>query len=197
MSLYLFVAVGVIALAVFLFLLYSGYFYRHAITRGVPNSLPRRFAYKIFIGPYENVGSAFKDLMSIAPNLTLFGCYYDDPDEVPNERLRSAIACCLPDDKTKEAKIEKLLEESGYNIETFPKCTDALITHHPFRNMLSILFATRKVYPSLIEHIKKHTETINRVGPFIEMYQGSMIEYIVVLEPTEGFYVSKLPPLSK
>ena len=75
-------AVVLIVFTVLLFLAYSGYFYKHTIRLSEHVSVPRRFAYKVHIGPYENVGPLFKELCTFVPHLTLFGVYYDDPNEV-------------------------------------------------------------------------------------------------------------------
>ena len=76
------IVLGLLILGVFFLLLYSGFFYTYTIRCAIPASLPRRFAYKVIIGPYKNIGSAQCEVYDFVPHLTVFTVYYDNPDEV-------------------------------------------------------------------------------------------------------------------
>ena len=79
---YLVLAASTIALAAFLFMLYSGFFYTYRIRCTVPASLPRRIAYSLHTGPYCNCGPHFRRLKRLVPQRRLFAIYYDDPKTV-------------------------------------------------------------------------------------------------------------------
>ena len=52
------------------------------IRTSIPASLPRRVAYSVHRGPYSKMGDSISDLTARAPRQTLFGAFYDDPDNV-------------------------------------------------------------------------------------------------------------------
>ena len=44
--------------------------------------MPKRFAYKLHIGPYGNIGAVFCKLSDLVPTKSLFSVYYDNPETV-------------------------------------------------------------------------------------------------------------------
>lgn len=79
-----------ILLAVFLgCLVHAGFFYTLRIRTSIPYSIPSRVAYKVYRGPYKNAGAGFSDVEQVAPSLKKFGLYYDDPNKVRQNQLRS------------------------------------------------------------------------------------------------------------
>ena len=76
-----------ILLAVFLgCLVHAGFFYTLRIWTSIPYSIPSRVAFKVYRGPYKNVGAGFNDIRQVAPSLKKFGVYYDDLAKVRQSR---------------------------------------------------------------------------------------------------------------
>lgn len=73
-----------------------------------------------------------------------FGIYYDNPQKVAVNKLRSEAGCIL------EAKdLAKLPElHKKYAIRTFPT-VKYLVTEFPYQNKMSVFFSIMKVYPAL------------------------------------------------
>ncbi|XP_003382656.1 PREDICTED: testis-expressed sequence 264 protein-like [Amphimedon queenslandica] len=183
-----------VVLAIFLYLLYSGLFYTYTIRCAIPASIPNRFAYTFYIGPYQKIGSACWRLCSIVPRSTIFVVYYDNPDKVAkkdHDQLRAAVCCPLLPEPS--PSLESRLMDEGYKIGTFPNCTKALITEFPYRTSTSIMIAVSRVYPSLVEYIKDY-KLEDSCGPCIEVYKDDSIQFVWILEPKDGFAIPQLPP---
>ena len=71
-----------VVLGIFFYLLYSGFFYTYSIRCAIPASLPNRFAYTIYTGPYHKIGSTCQRISLVAPRSTIFVVYYDEPEKV-------------------------------------------------------------------------------------------------------------------
>lgn len=73
-----------------------------------------------------------------------FGIYYDNPQKVAVNELRSEAGCIL-----EEKDLDKLPElQKKYPIRSFPS-TKYLVTEFPYKNNFSVLFSLIKVYPAL------------------------------------------------
>lgn len=91
-----------------------------------------------------------------------FGCFYDDPQKVARDQLRSEAGCILePHDYDKISSLKK-----RYRIRSLPR-TKYVTTEIPFKGKLSILVGLLKVYPALEKYVAKHSL---RNGPVIEIY---------------------------
>lgn len=80
--LYLFIALVVVVCLLLMVLIHAGYFYSLRIRTSIPLSVPRKVAYRLHIGAYSNSGTTYGELLKLAPRLTTFGIYYDDPKRV-------------------------------------------------------------------------------------------------------------------
>ncbi|MCL2597148.1 MAG: hypothetical protein FWD66_05725 [Paludibacter sp.] len=80
-----------------------------------------------------------------------FGIYYDNPQEVAKEKLRSEIGCIV--ENADSATLTRLAEK--YQVKTLPQ-DDFVVTEFPFKGKLSILFGIMKVYPALDKFNKEH-----------------------------------------
>ncbi|XP_064399148.1 testis-expressed protein 264 homolog [Halichondria panicea] len=170
-------------------LLHAGFFYELRIRISTPLSCPKRVAYRLYTGPYKNCGGYFKQLISLVPDLKTFGVYYDDPDKVPQDKLRYIVGCCLSNDRS--SGDEESLKSKGYSIWTFPTCTNAVITEFPWRSMLSLYVAPFCVYPPLKKYLGNLKSSCP--GPILEVYEIDCIRYIAPLENNEGFFVPEVP----
>lgn len=73
-----------------------------------------------------------------------FGIYYDNPQKVAVDKLRSEAGCIL-----EEKDLAKLPElKKKYAIRIFPT-TKYLVTEFPYKNKISVLFSLMKAYPAL------------------------------------------------
>ena len=75
-------SVGALFLSILFILIYSGLFYTYSIRCTTPASLPKRFAYTVYVGPYSKVCRECDKLAKVAPNKRCFEVYYDNPDKV-------------------------------------------------------------------------------------------------------------------
>lgn len=140
---------------------------------------PFVMVYADYIGDYKNVAipmdSVFNKLLKEDGISTSkgIGIYYDNPEEVPVEKLRSKVGCILDE---KDLKALPGLKKK-YKVFEFKK-TDALIVEFPFRSRMSIIAGVAKVYPA----IRKYAEEKNYSGrEMIEIYDtpGKKIVYIM------------------
>ena len=73
---------GILALLLFLVLIYSGLLHPIKIER-VESPYPEMLiAYKFSTGPYQNCGELFAKTYALAPKNNTLGIYYDNPDNV-------------------------------------------------------------------------------------------------------------------
>ncbi len=82
-----------------------------------------------------------------------FGIYYDNPQKVAKEKLRSIAGCIL--EKSDYKQISKL-KDSGFLIKEIPK-QNYITTEFPFKSNVSIILGIFKIYPQF----KKYIETNN------------------------------------
>ena len=99
-----------------------------------------------------------------------FGLYFDNPEKVQTEKLRS-IGGCVVKEKTFEDLEALRLKHSVYQ---FPQ-TQAVASEFPFKGQLSIVFGLMKVYPRLSEYLQTHHLT---PGAIMELYDNEKITYI-------------------
>jgi len=91
-----------------------------------------------------------------------YGIYYDNPQQVAKEKLRSEMGCIVED--IDSAALARLVEK--YQVKTLPQ-SDFIVTEFPFKGKLSIFFAIMKVYPALGKFCEKQGYI---ESPIIEIY---------------------------
>jgi len=92
-----------------------------------------------------------------------FGIYYDNPQEVEKNKLRSAVGCIL--EETDSIKLNELKKK--YKIKTCP--TDTYITtEFPFKGKMSVMIGILKVYPAMNKYIKENG--LSEKGAVMEIY---------------------------
>lgn len=79
-----------------------------------------------------------------------FGIYYDNPQKVAKEELKSEAGCVLP--QKYAGRVEELSKK--YKIK-IPDKEIMITTEFPFKGGLSVIFSIMKVYPAL----KKYAES--------------------------------------
>ena len=91
-----------------------------------------------------------------------YGIYYDNPQQVAKEKLRSEMGCIVED--VDSAALARLAEK--YQVKTLPQ-SDFIVTEFPFKGKLSIFIAIMKVYPALSKFCEEHGYIDS---PIIEIY---------------------------
>lgn len=160
------IAIGVLITILFVLivvLFHAGFFAGVSITEKEVG--PYTLVYEDFIGAYKNTPKVqdkiYNSLLNDYKIETYkgFGIYYDNPKEVPEEKLRSEIGCIL--EEKDSARIEEL-KAKNFKIKEFPK-TNAVVVEFPFNSSLSIIAGIMKVYPKLGEYRKEHNLPMREV----------------------------------
>jgi effector-binding domain-containing protein len=175
----------------FAFLVYSGLFHDIKFQKGTVG--PYYMVYEKHVGDYSKIGSVmdkvYKQLLNedkIDTNLG-FGIYFDDPQSVSKDKLRS-VAGCILNEKDYE-KIEKL--KAKYKIKLLPS-SEGTVTDFPYKNSFSVVIGVLKYYPALMEYYKNTKKKIQ--APVIEFYDGksNLIKYFVPENIDYKFFKSLL-----
>ena len=134
--------------------------------------------YEFHIGDYKNVGKVIDKMYYALLNdekvecFRGFGIYYDNPQKVEREKLRSDVGNIL-EDPTPEI-LEQL--SPNYNIRTLDK-QQYLVAEFPYKNQMSIIMGIMKVYPALNKYIRENN--LSEEGFVMEIYDvpGKKIIY--------------------
>ncbi len=180
------VFIGLIIIVIVLMLSYYGLFTEVKIVEREVG--PLWLVYEKHIGDYKNVGPVmdiiYNDLLSNASIEAAkgFGLYYDNPQEIEKEKLRSIVGCIL--EKGDENKIEDLKDK--YKIKEYPS-SKSVVVEFPFKGMLSIFIGIFKVYPKLSEYIKNHSYS---QAPIMEIYDrtNKKITYVASVKLDPGIF---------
>jgi AraC family transcriptional regulator len=95
---------------------------------------PKRIAFLRHVGPYDQVGPAWRKLMTwagmrglLGPNMVILGVVYDAPDVTPEAKLRYDAALVVEDNVQPEGEI---------GIQEIARCQYAVIPHTgPYSNI--------------------------------------------------------------
>lgn len=153
-ALYLLVILSVITIGLILWvLIYSGLFADIIIKE--KKAGPYQLVYLSHKGDYRQTGQIggeiYYDLLSNYQIETTkgFGIYYDDPDKVKKEDLRSDIGVILnKEDYKKTGKLKKKYKTKRIYI------SHCLVVEFPFKSKISIILGIYKVYPKIKEYVK-------------------------------------------
>ena len=178
----------VLCIIVVAYLIYLGLFTR--ITFREKSIGPYYLVCEKHVGSYTKSGEVMDRIYtSLLNNENIaaergFGLYYDNPQKVEEDKLRSIVGCILERDY--HDRIENL--QKNYRIEEFPRSL-CLTTTFPYRGMPSIIMGVLKVYPALSKELeKRNTDPV----PVMEMYDASKnrIDYIVGFKIDHSYYDS-------
>ncbi len=168
------------------YLIYHGIFVSVKITED--NRGPYVLVCEKYVGDYKNTGEImdriYESLRSkekISPRRG-FGLYFDNPETVEKEKLRSIVGCVL-DSEDLDRK-EELAQK--YRVEEIPSSW-CVTTAFPYRTPLSIIIGVFKVYPKLGDYLdeKKYADV-----PIMEIYDAynTRIDYIVPVNIEKKFF---------
>lgn len=143
---------------------------------------PYKYVYETYVGPYKETDAVFqkiyKELESDGIKSTRgIGFYYDNPHEVPAEKLRSDCGAIIAesDYETIEALGDK------YKVKDFPE-SKVLMTTFPIRNMLSFMIGPMKVYPKMAEEFDLNKYKQAEYGLEVYDIPNSIIYYAFPLK---------------
>jgi hypothetical protein len=183
------IATAILIFTLILFLSVAGLFTRIEIKTQETMLGPMVMAYKTSVGSYKNSGDLFTESWSLLPHRGQIGLYYDDPQNVPENELRSAVGPILSKGNEKPVKDEMdLMIKHGYKIFHLPDPGFVVTTTFPFNTTLSFLIAIWRVYPRLKKYI---TEKSLCAYPAIEVYQAEEIVFMMPLSHQEEFFVTE------
>ncbi len=134
--------------------------------------------YEPHIGDYKNVGKVIDKMYYALLNeekvkcFRGFGIYYDNPQKVEKEQLRSDVGNIL------ENPTLEILDQLAprYKVRTLEK-QEYLVAEFPYKNQLSIFVGIMKVYPALNRYIRENS--LSEEGFVMEIYDvpGKKIIY--------------------
>ncbi|KAL4226190.1 hypothetical protein ACF0H5_014176 [Mactra antiquata] len=159
------------------------------VKAGAPPLQNATVAYKFAKGPYKNSGQIFTEVALLCPDLKCIGLYYDNPNEIPAEKLRYAVGAILTEGVVKvDPELETKMLSEGYKIIQLPQVAHCVTTSFPFVNTISILIAVWRVYPKLNKYIKSHKLS---AYPLLEIYEPDCIQFMAPLSQQEKFFVNE------
>lgn len=137
------------------------------------------FVYQERTGDYQQSGPAMDAVSQELKNnfgvecINGFGIYYDNPQEVAKEKLRSEVGCVLPNEA-----LSQLTEiQTSPTIKTKRIPVVKYITgEFPYRNKISYVLGVLKIYPKFSKYLAEHNY---QSAPSMELYdlKGNRIEY--------------------
>ncbi|RWR99970.1 hypothetical protein B4U79_14954, partial [Dinothrombium tinctorium] len=150
---------------------------------------------------YSNAGRSFTEMYTVLArkncvhdSLVTIGIYYDEEpktqtenDENASSKCRYIVGVLLSDDDHDQlqSRTRRALSENGYKLATLPNVDHVVHSTFPFRGSVSIVVAVRRVYPLLDDFIKRHNLCAH---PYIEIYKGDKIYFILPLAKQDQFY---------
>jgi len=137
---------------------------------------PYTYVYERFVGPYKDTGPIFKKVEAalkadgITPDNAI-GIYYDNPEKVAKEKLRSDCGFVLKEqDLSKVPALKK-----KYTVGTLPKKM-SMVVEFPMRNTLSYMLGPIRCYPALVKYAQ---EKGHKIGVVYELYLEDKILYVM------------------
>lgn len=157
--------IGLLVLVVVIYLAVMGMFSSPKATEKEMG--PYCFVYEDFTGPYQNTGPVFdkvyKAMTDAGIESTLgIGVYFDNPAEVPAEKLRSQCGAIY--DIADSAKVAKLLPT--YKLGKIEKKT-FVVVEFPIKGAMSYMIGPMKCYPVLDKYF---TEKGLKAAESFEIY---------------------------
>jgi hypothetical protein len=136
---------------------YFGLFEEIKVSAGPPpyQFSGRLIAYKKQKGCYSDSSALFKEVCSIVPGLVPIGIYLDDPTKHQKNECRYIVGALLDqqqeDQQLKDQK--QLLISKGFICGQLPAVDQVVYSLFPFKGIISVLIAIRRVYPRIRSYI--------------------------------------------
>lgn len=145
----------VFCLTVYFALIYFGLFDNVEVRVGSP---PYRFgakaiAFKKQKSNYSEASAIFTEACSVAPGLNTFGIYLDEPNDDNRDKCRFLVGVILKPEAPDYESRRQLLESKGFVCGQLPDVDHVVFTIFPFRSVISVVIAIRRVYPIIKSYI--------------------------------------------
>jgi hypothetical protein len=129
-------------------------------------------------GAYYKIGDTMKKLQNEVKaagikNPKFAGIYYDNPDEVAEDSLRSFAAVIV----SNPADSAKLIAMKNYKIVEVEK-GNALICDMHTPDMVSTIIAAYKVYPAFSSYFKSNPEDAKYIKHTYELYKEGTTRFV-------------------
>jgi hypothetical protein len=170
------IALLLLVFAVFVYLITQGLMQHvHVEQRAMPG-------YRIVgiehVGPYEKIGDAFNRVHDFADKngvaVHMIGVYFDNPNEVPQDSLRSLAGLIVS-----EADSIKLSAVPGLKMLSIPPGNAAASTFET-GGMVSMIIGAMKSYPELTEYVTSKGVAEDVVFVY-EVYGEGKTDYVMQL----------------
>ncbi|ESN99758.1 hypothetical protein HELRODRAFT_113546 [Helobdella robusta] len=200
MDVFFWLVVGILLLVIlllgtiFFLVLYAGLLYNVEVGVGEPPVQNFVGFYKSGTGAYRNSSAVFTEACSIAPTLSTFGVFYDDPKLIEESKLRWISGSVVPKNLMEDGKYEEEMDkltQNGFKMFEFPSVSSVVKADFPFNTDLSVIIGAYRVYPKLSHFVQEHKL---KAFPYIEFYKSGKIHYYAPLEKNLDFYVPGIDP---
>lgn len=127
-------------------------------------------------GPYEKIGEAFDRVHAIADErrvaVQMIGVYYDNPNEVPKDSLRSLAGVIVTVEDS--LRLAEVLELQALTIPP----GNAAVSTFATDDLVSMIIGAMKSYPKLTDYVasKNRGEDVNFV---YEVYGDGQTQYVM------------------
>lgn len=129
-------------------------------------------------GPYEDIGPAFERVSGVCKDLgmknyRMMGIYFDHPDSVAKEKLRSYAGVIL----SNPTDTMKFLSKEGFHTYSIPP-GNCIATELKTSGMVSMIIAAMKAYPALSkDYSEKYSgRTVTQV---YEVYEEGYTRFVM------------------
>ncbi|CAG2171389.1 unnamed protein product [Oppiella nova] len=168
-------------------LVYFGLFDEIVVRVGSPPYLfgGQPIAYKKLKSCYSDASALFTEVCSIVPSLHTFGIYLDEPNDHNRNNCRFLVGVILRADSEDFEANKALLESKGFTCGRLPDVDHVVHTVFPFRSVISVAIAIKRVYPIIRSYIVEHNLCAH---PAVEVYDQKSIYFMFPLAKQNQFY---------
>jgi hypothetical protein len=168
------IVLSALVLLIFLYLISQGLLQTVVIEqRAMPGYRVAGISHK---GPYEKIGDAFNQIHKIADEqgipVKMIGVYFDNPNEVAEDSLRSIAGVIVSD-----ADSTKLSAISNLTFMSIPP-GQAAVSDFETGGMVSMIIGAMKSYPKLTEYVMEKG-IAEQVAFVYEVYGERKTEYVM------------------
>jgi effector-binding domain-containing protein len=159
----------IVSLVIITAMIYANYKGFSNVSVQIKEEGGEHLVYREVKGPYSETRVVLSKIMydlksqfKIEPNKS-FGIYFDDPQKVDKNKLRSEVGCILENVDT----LHVFWLKSNFKTKVLPK-KNYITAEFPFKGKMSIMIGIMKVYPALKEYVKANG--YSEEGPIMEIY---------------------------
>ena len=153
---------------------------------------PYLLVYQKHLGDYKNVGPIMDKIYNdLKENYHIettkgFGIYFDNPQNVTTDQLRSIAGCIIEGNNVKD--LGNLRHK--YGVKEYP-LSRSIIAEFPYKGKISVFIGIFKVYPRLAAYITQQKHPQN---PIMEIYDqpNRKIEYVSSIQLSKETFDSFL-----